>query len=68
MFGQGLERRLRAECENPAVIDWADRETMLVMDHVQQPLLLVELQWDFAVLECHAIVTAKERQQQLPGQ
>ncbi|MNZ68360.1 hypothetical protein D3C78_866250 [compost metagenome] len=63
VLGQALQGRLGAQGKNPAIVNRADREAVLVMGHLQHAVLLVELQRNFAIFQRRAIVTAQKRQQ-----
>ncbi|MNH03433.1 hypothetical protein D3C79_626960 [compost metagenome] len=68
VLGQRLQARLGALREDPAIVERADREAVLVVSDLQQALVLIVLQGNLAVLQGGAIVAAQERQQQLAGQ
>ncbi|MNO04898.1 hypothetical protein D3C81_2260840 [compost metagenome] len=62
MLGQSLQGRLGAQRKNPAIVNRADREAVLVMGHLQHAVLLVELQRNFAIFQRRAIVAAQKGQ------
>ncbi|MNN45929.1 hypothetical protein D3C81_1602850 [compost metagenome] len=63
MLGQPLQSGFGALREDPAIVDRADRETMVVMGNFQHAVVLVEGQRDLALLQGCAVVAAKEGQQ-----